>query len=183
MIRDNLPEAAAEMELTAALMEIEQEYVDALDARMGQVRRMAIVKEAGEEGLTHWERALGFPTAGGWSGERRRERIRARLMVEAPMSPAIFKSMVENAAETEVEIEEDTAGYTVVIRFTGMYGVSPYLSDLEREIEKVIPAHLRVVYEWIYYLQKKLESHTHGGLGTLTHEEIRNGGTESGNDN
>ena len=99
------------------------------------------------------------------------------------MSPAIFKSMVENAAGTEVEIEEDTAGYTVVIRFTGMYGVSPYLSDLEREIEKVIPAHLRVVYEWIYYLQKKLESHTHGGLETLTHEEIRNGGTESGNDN
>ena len=52
------------------------------------------------------------------------------------MSPAIFKSMVENAAGTEVEIEEDTAGYTVVIRFTGMYGVSPYLSDLEREIER-----------------------------------------------
>ena len=65
MIRDNLPGGSGRNGADGkALMEIEQEYVDTLDARMGQVRRMAIVKEAGEEGPTHWERALGFLTAG-----------------------------------------------------------------------------------------------------------------------
>lgn len=180
MLSDNLPAFAAGTDVTAKLLAAEQPYTDALFEKMTEERENAFVSRASAEGLSLWEELLGFEMSPGWAEERRRERIKARLLAAQPLTKAAFKTIVENTAHTETEIYENAAENTVTVRFTGIVGVSPYLSDIEKELSAALPAHLRLVYEWIFVLNSAVGGYTHGQLSAHTHYDIRNGGAGIG---
>ena len=73
-----------------------------------------------------WERSVGYEPAPDWEIERRRERVRARLLGGGTATKARIKEIVETLAMTTVEIAEQADAATVTIKFIGIYGVSPY---------------------------------------------------------
>ena len=182
-IKDNLPDFVTEIKQMADLIRAEQPELDRIEGEASASLGEFFVGTFTEAMAAKWEELMGFTPAPAWEIERRRERVRARLLSASPMSKAEFQAIVENAAGTEVRITEDADNYTITIKFIGIYGVSPYLEDIKLELERIRPFHLQITYEWVYVQHTRLITRTHTELTAYTHEEIRTGGAESGDDN
>lgn len=178
-IRDNVPSFVAEVAQMARLMAAEQPEIDRIDGRAESTLGDFFVASFTAMTASAWEKFMGFAPAPAWPIERRRERIRARLLSVSPMSKDDFKRIVENAAGTQVEITEQIDDGTITVKFVGIYGVSPYLDDIKAELERIRPYHLPIIYEWIYVKHSQLTQHTYAELAAYTHESIRTGGTEA----
>lgn len=182
-IKDNLPDFITEIKQMADLIRAEQPELDRIEEKAAASLEEFFAGTFTDATAEKWEELMGFSPAPAWEIERRRERVRARLLSTSPMSKAEFQAIVENAAGTEVQITEDADNYTITIKFIGIYGVSPYLEDIKMELERIRPFHLQIIYEWIYTQHTQLSARTHTELMAYTHEEIRMGGAESGDDN
>lgn len=175
MLRDNLPGFLTEIPELADLLAAEQPEIHRLEAGTEAMLGEFSVSTFTEATAAHWERLVGLEPAPGWEMERRRERVRARLLATSPMSPRAFKEIVEKLAGTEIELAEDAANSRVTIRFVGEYGVSPYIEDIQEELGRILPLHLWPEYEFVYFRHGQLGAYSHGALGAYTHEQIRNG--------
>ena len=182
-IKDNLPDFVTKTKQMADLIRAEQPELDRIEGKAAASLEEFFAGTFTETTAEKWEELMGFSPAPAWEIERRRERVRARLLSTSPISKTEFRAIVENAAGTEVQITEEADNYTITIKFVGIYGVSPYLDDIKLELERIRPFHLQIAYEWVYVQHTQLSMHTHAELAAYTHEQIRTGGTESGNDN
>ena len=175
MLGDNLPGFLTEIPELADLLAAEQPEIHRLEKRTEAMLGEFSISTFTEATAAHWERLVGLEPAPGWELERRRERVRARLLATSPMSPAAFKEIVERLAGTEIELTEDAVGSRVTVKFVGEYGVSPYIEDIKAELGRILPLHLWPEYEFVYFQHRQMGAYTHGALGEYTHGQIRNG--------
>lgn len=174
-LRQNIPPFLADMPQMADLMDAEQAEIDRIERAAEQMLREFSVSQFTEKTAALWEEFLGFTPAPGWEIERRRERVRSRLLSQRRMTLPVFQEIVESMAMSQVEISENADLSTIVIKFIGIYGVTPYLEDVQAEVERIRPYHLKVVYQWVFARHREMLGKTHENLEQYTHEMIRNG--------
>lgn len=174
-LRQNIPAFVADIPQMADLMDAEQPEVERIEQKADDMLEEFFTATFTEETARYWEEFLGFSYAPDWELERRRERVRSRLISQRRMTRAVFQEVVESMAMTEVELYEDADNSTVTIKFVGIYGVTPYLEDVMAEVEQIRPYHLKILYEWVFVRHSQLGAMTHGALGEYTNEMIRNG--------
>lgn len=69
--------------------------------------------------------------------------------------------------------------YPVIsVSFTDLYGIPDYIDAFKKAIRMVVPAHLRVDYEYRYETHGELTVYTHEDLSGSLHREIREGTIE-----
>lgn len=174
-LRQNIPQFLADIPQMEDLMGTEQTEIDRIEQHTDDMLQEFFVSQFTEETARYWEELMGFSPAPDWELERRRERVRSRMLSQKRMTLPVFQEIVESMAMTEVEIREDPDNYLVTVKFVGIYGITPYLDDVKAEVEQIRPYHIKVVYEWVYVMEEQLETFTHEGLEGFTHEMIRNG--------
>lgn len=66
----------------------------------------------------------------------------------------------------------------ITVSFTDVYGVPDYINAFKKAIRMVVPAHLRIDYEFRYETHGELTVYTHEDLSGCLHREIREGTIE-----
>lgn len=169
-----LPDYYDENETMKTLQGILSEQTDLLDAGMYQMVDNCFVGSASGT-LARYERLLGLVPDAAKSDRYRRERIKAKISGAGTTTASLIRNIAESYTNAEVGLIEDFGGYTVIVRFTGTSGIPGNMADIKQTIEEAVPAHLKVLYEYIFNTYGAVGTFTHAGLAVYSHEQIRGG--------
>ena len=75
----------------------------------------------------------------------------------------------------EVDVIENPADYSFIIKFVGTKGLPPNMADLTITIEEIKPAHLSFTFEYIFNTHSQVSVFTHAQLTAYTHAQLREG--------
>lgn len=169
-----LPDYYAENGTMNTLQAILSEQVDGLDVGMYKMIDNCFVESASDT-LSRYERLLGlFPDAAK-SDRYRRERIRAKMSGTGTTTASLIRSIAESYTNAEVDLTEVFEDYKIIVRFIGTSGIPGNMSDIKQTIEEAVPAHLMVLYDYIFNTYGAVGTFTHAALSEYTHERIRGG--------
>ncbi|MFS8639313.1 MAG: YmfQ family protein [Symbiobacteriaceae bacterium] len=109
-------------------------------------------------GLDKWEEALGLPPAPNLTEAERRDRIVSHIRGTGTATISVVRQVAEAYDKGSIDIIEDHAAYTVIVRFVDTRGVPTNIDDLKAAVRAVLPAHLDVVYQFRYLLWSELDA-------------------------
>ena len=147
-------------------------HAEALKTAKSNFFEQLFVKSA-SWGLANWEKMLGVTIDASASVEFRRERILAKLRGIGTTTKQMIIDTASAFSNGEVEVIEDPANNSFIIRFVGTLGIPGNMADLILTIEEIKPAHLSYTFEYIYRTHAELEAYTHEQLATYTHLQLR----------
>ena len=125
--------------------------------------------------IARYERSRGLTSDVAKSERYRRERIKAKISGAGTTTASLIRNIAESYTNAEVDLIEHFADYTVTVRFTGTSGIPGNMADIKETIEEAVPAHLKVLYEYIFNTYGAIGTFTHAELAAYTHERIRGG--------
>jgi uncharacterized protein YmfQ (DUF2313 family) len=123
--------------------------------------------------LSRYEEIYGIQVDIGKSDEFRRERIRAKIRGTGTVTKQMIKDTAASYSNGEVEVIEDPANNSFIVKFVGTIGMPLNMSDLTITIEEIKPAHLSYTFEYVYNTHQTLQGFTHAELGAYTHLQLR----------
>lgn len=169
-----LPDYYDKNETMQLLQGILSAETDKTDRNLNQAVDQCFVASA-SIGLTRYENMLGLETDLMKSDRYRRERISAKSVGAGTTTKELVEHISQSFTNAETEVTEIAEEYTVIIRFTGTAGMPGNIADIKAAIEEAIPAHLKVIYEYIFNTYGSVGTFTYAELATYTHSQIRNG--------
>lgn len=169
-----LPDYYENNETMKTLQSILSEQTSRLDTGMHRAIDNCFVDSASDT-LGRYERMLGVTSDAAKSERYRRERIKAKISGAGTTTASLIRNIAESYTNAEVDLAEHFADYTVIVRFTGTSGIPGNMADIKETIEEAVPAHLKVLYEYIFNTYGAVGTFTHADLAAYTHERIRGG--------
>ena len=171
-----LPDYYDDNETMQELQRILSDETDKLEKNLSKaVNDVFWSKTAGNEMLTRYVRMFGLLPDVGKSDRYRKERIMARVAGAGTTTASLVQHIAESYTNATVELKENFPEYTVTVRFVGTSGIPGNISDIKESIEEMIPAHLKVLYEYIFNTYGSVGTFTHKQLAEYNHYKIRNG--------
>ena len=169
-----LPDYYADNKTMVLLQSILSGQTEYLEGRLDQTVSDCFVSTAVDT-LTRLEQIMGIIPDVSKSNRYRRERIMAKIAGAGTTTASLIQSIAESYTNAQVELTEDFPRYTVTVRFTGTSGIPGNMDDIKASIEEAIPAHLQILYEYIFNTYGSVGTFTHAELAAYTHYKIRNG--------
>lgn len=146
---------------------VQQLFADAEDAEL-----QSFVVSA-TWGLADWEKMLSLKTDPSISTQVRRERVISKLRGSGVSTVKMIETVAESYYNGDCAITEQYADYTFTITFLSTRGRPVGLEQLQEAIEEIKPAHLHVIYVFLYTTHDELRPFTHNYLAGFTHDKIR----------
>lgn len=169
-----LPDYYSENETMKTLQSILSEQTDGLDTEMYKTIDNCFAGSA-SDALSRYEHLLGLIPDAAKSDRYRRERIKAKISGAGTTTTSLIQNIAESFTNAAVDIVENFPSYTITVRFTGTSGIPGNMSDIKQTIEEAVPAHLKVLYEYIFNTYGAVGTFSHAELAAYTHERIRGG--------
>lgn len=167
-----LPDYYQDNETMLTLQNVLSEETDKLDAEL-KVTVNQCFPQLATTLLSRWETILGIKTDGSLSDTSRQEQILAKLSGTGTTTKQMIKDVAEKFSGAEVEVIEDNANNRFYIRFVGQLGIPENMTGLKAAIEDVKPAHLEVIYEYIYNTWQDVTKMTWQKASGYTWQTIR----------
>lgn len=167
-----LPDYYQDNETMATLQSVLSEETDKLDAEL-KITVNQCFPQLATTLLSRWETILGIKTDGSLSDTSRQEQILAKLSGTGTTTKQMIKDVAEKFSGAEVEVIEDNANSRFYIRFVGQLGIPENMTGLKAAIEDVKPAHLEVIYEYIYNTWQDVTKMTWQRASGYTWQTIR----------
>lgn len=104
-----------------------------------------------------WEQEYGIPKAPINTLEERRSIVKSQMQKSESSYAELIKKVADSYTGGEVETRYDNGIY---VTFTSFYGVPSNLTAVRDSLERVIPAHLPLYFEYMYYFIKTIEELT-----------------------
>ena len=147
----------------AAQMERREEVIDDL------CRQLSV--DTATWALAIYEAELGIPIDVSKPLSERRSAIKAKMQGFGKVDAALIKLVAD--AFTNGDVDVNFSDGTIEITFTSVIGVPPNIEDLHAAIEEIKPAHLAVLYVYLYNQHQQLTHYTHQQLSAFMHEQLR----------
>ncbi len=154
------------------LQKILSQATNNLDEKLSDIVAQCFVVTASTY-LSRWEDFLGLDVDVSKTIEFRRERITAKISGAGTTTKAMIVDVASRYSNGEVEVIEDNENSTFTIKFVGTLGIPGNMADLKITIEEIKPAHLAVIYEYVYNTWADVSAITWGQASSHTWEEIR----------
>jgi hypothetical protein len=110
-------------------------------------------------GVTYWENEYGIKTDQSKSLEQRRSAVKAKRRGVGTVTKALVKSVANSFDNGEVEVIEKPEIDEIEIKFNSIRGVPSNVDDLKNALEKIVPAHLEIVYSFNFLTMGELSSY------------------------
>lgn len=173
-----LPDYYQKNETMNTIQEVISEKTDDLDMRLSNTIDQNFVNSS-TTALERYEKIFGITPDAEKSNRYRRERIQSKLVSAETTTKSLMEHISESFTNAEVEVIEHFSEYTITIRFIGTSGIPGNIGDIKDTIEEIVPAHLQVLYEYIFNTYGSVGTFTHQDLSAYTHEQIRGGHLKS----
>lgn len=99
-----------------------------------------------------WEKTLDIKIDLNKSYEGKREIVKAKLRGSGTVTKALIKNVAQAFLGGEVDVIENFADYSFIIKFIGVKGIPKDLAVLQKALDDIKPAHLALVYAFRYLL-------------------------------
>jgi uncharacterized protein YmfQ (DUF2313 family) len=146
--------------------------LNAFDKKLDNLLNQFFI-DSSDFSLERWEKELGLEVNNYLNVDFRRSRIRSKLRGQGIVTVNLIKNVSESFSNGEVDVIEDNANYSFTVKFVGTLGIPPNMSDLEKAIDEIKPAHLGFIFAYTYNTYGMISNQTHSSLSLLTHEEIK----------
>lgn len=123
--------------------------------------------------LKTYEVALGLVSDSSKPLSERRSKIKAKMRGVGKVDSALIKSTMSSWTGGTVDVEFTNG--KINIKFVDILGIPENMGDVQVIIEEIKPAHLVVLYEFLYNTHEVLSQFTHSYLSQYTHQQLREG--------
>lgn len=100
--------------------------------------------------LDRWEKEYGIEVNSSKDIDFRKSVIKSKMRGTGTVTIKLIKEVAESYVNGGVDIVEHNDEFYFIVKFIGVKGIPPNLEDLKEEIENIKPAHLGVLYTFIY---------------------------------
>ncbi|RJE48697.1 MULTISPECIES: putative phage tail protein [unclassified Dehalobacter] len=101
-------------------------------------------------GIKYWEEYLGISVNESKPLSYRQSVVKAKLRGAGTTTAALIEATAESYQNGNVDVLDLPGQNKVQIKFAGIYGIPPNMSDFQPAINRAIPAHLMVEYLYTY---------------------------------
>lgn len=108
-------------------------------------------------GMTRWESIFDVETNMELTYEQRREMVTAKIRGQGTTTKQMIKETAEAFSGGDVDVIEDYAHSSFVVRFVGIKGIPRNMQGFISTLEKIKPAHLAYRFEYRYTVWDWLE--------------------------
>ena len=153
------------------LIKVDALELDNINTKIDNVFNQFFIDTA-DFALERWEQELGIPVNLNYNIDYRRAVITSKLRGQGTITIKLIKTVAQSFAYGAVDIIENNADYSFLIKFVDTRGVPPNLDDLKNAIEEIKPAHLAVVYDYTYTTWDEIANVTWDKLTNYTWDDI-----------
>lgn len=154
-----------------ALFDTESSQIDARQVNINDLATQMFVDTA-TWGIAIYEKELGIITDLTQAYNERRSVIKSKMRGTGKVSAILIKIVAD--AYTDGDVDVTFANSTITVTYTSVFGIPPNEPNLEAIIEEIKPAHLAVVYVFLYIRYEQLNNHyTYGQMAARTYDELK----------
>ena len=143
-----------------------------LESIFKEVVDNAFIKTMNEEALSKAEKEFNIIPSLDQTLEDRKAVLISTLRGIGVTNIARIKYIVESFTNGKVEVITDNPHYFFKVKFVSELGIPPRINDVRKAIEKVIPCHLGVSYEFKYNTVGYIKEFTVGEISKYTVGEV-----------
>lgn len=122
-----------------------------------------------------WESFYGTQPDPSASIDARRSAIMAKMRAGGICTPQKIIDLAASYSGGEIEVEEDPASSSLIVRFVDQQGTPDYIDKVKAEISAILPAHLTVTFEYTYLTIAEVEAMTLDELEETTLDHFGGG--------
>ena len=131
-----------------------------LEGIFEEIVNNAYIEDMNEEALSKLEKEFKIKPDSEMTLENRKEFLLSILRGIGVTNIAKLKNIAKSYECGDIEVIQNYSNYSIVIKFVSLFGVPKRLDDLKKAIDKVIPCHLGVSYEFKYNILQDLLPYT-----------------------
>lgn len=124
--------------------------IDEQKQGLKSILQSMFVNTAPDWALDIWEKELDLVSFAEKPLDQRRSRIISKIRGKGMVTVPLIKSVAESYVYGTVSVTEHPQQYSFTIKFLDSRGIPPNYADLQTAIEEIKPAHLEVVYEFLF---------------------------------
>lgn len=166
-----LPSYERTSQVFKEIMKAEQIEFDKLDIDIEDLEKQLNIDTA-TWGLVIYERDLDIETDLTKPLEERRSVVKSKERGTGKVDRTLIKLVVDSYTNGGVEVGFDGK---IIVTFNDVLGQPSNMDDVYKAIEDISPAHLDIIYIYIYRTYGELRGYTHEELSNYTHETLREG--------
>ena len=131
-----------------------------LEGIFEEIVNNAYIKDMNEEALSKLEKEFKIKPDSETTLENRKEFLLSILRGIGVTNVERLKNIAKSYDCGDIEVIQNYSSYSIIIKFVSVLGIPKRLNDLKKAIEKVIPCHLGVSYEFKYNILQDLLPYT-----------------------
>ena len=131
-----------------------------LEGIFEEIVNNAYIKDMNEEALSRIEKEFKIRPDNDMTLEERKEFLLSILRGIGVTNVEKLKNIAKSYECGDIEVIQNYSSYSIIIKFVSVKGIPKRVNDLKKAIEKVIPCHLGVSYEFKYNILQDLLPYT-----------------------
>lgn len=169
-----VPPFISQSSIFLPLYNAEQTEINTVNSDSTDLSNQCFVNSA-SWALDQWESFLGISINENLDVNYRRSNILAKIRGRSTATTALLQNVANSYENGTVQVIEHSSTYTIEVKFISDYGIPPNLSDLQKALTAVIPAHLALIYTYLYTTWGKAQTVTWNTVKTGTWNDLLNG--------
>ena len=125
-----------------------------------EIVNKAYIKNMKEEALSKLEKEFKIKPDGEMTLEDRKDFLLSILRGIGVTNVEKLKNIAKTYECGDIEVIQNYSSYSIIIKFVSILGIPKRLNDLKKAIEKVVPCHLGISYEFKYNTLNDLTPYT-----------------------
>ena len=148
-----------------------------LEGIFEEIVNNAYIKNMNEESLSKLEKEFKIKPDSEMTLEDRKDFLLSILRGIGVTNVEKLKTIAKTYECGDIEVIQNYSSYSIIIKFVSILGIPKRLNDLKKAIEKVVPCHLGISYEFKYNILNDLTPYTLQEFVTkgLTLEDLPSG--------
>ena len=131
-----------------------------LEGLFEEIVNNAYIKDMNEEALSKLEKEFKIKPDGEMTLEDRKDFLLSILRGIGVTNVEKLKNIAKTYECGDIEVIQNYSSYSIIIKFVSILGIPKRLNDLKKAIEKVVPCHLGISYEFKYNILNDLTPYT-----------------------
>lgn len=172
---DYMPKEYEDYLESVAIIETEATEIELLNTRVSEALDQFFIDSA-TWGIKAYEADFGITSDEAKPIDQRRSVIKSKMRGVGVTNKAQIENVAEAYSNGDVDVTEDNPNYNINIEFVGTLGIPPNMSDLEKTIRNIIPAHMgyTLKYRFTTYdsMKTKYTDYNAVAASGFTYDEI-----------
>ena len=131
-----------------------------LEGIFEEIVNNAYIKDMDDESLSKLEKEFKIKPDGEMTLEDRKDFLLSILRGIGVTNVEKLKTIAKTYECGDIEVIQNYSSYSIIIKFVSILGIPKRLNDLKKAIEKVVPCHLGISYEFKYNTLNDLTPYT-----------------------